>query len=70
MDCIKKIFSDRLNYIIQNDPVLANDFDKDNNNIGIILAISNILKTLRLIVLLFNFSYFIGMSWIIICTSI
>lgn len=33
----------------------------------LIVAISLTLKTVKLVILLFNFSYFIGMGWLIMC---
>ena len=46
---------------------MANNFYIDNNNIKIILYIKLFLKSLRLIFLVFNFSFFIGMGWILMC---
>ena len=46
---------------------MAENFYIDNNNIKFILYFNQALKTLRLIFLAFNFSFFIGMSWIIMC---
>ena len=64
---VKKMFKDQLLYVIEKKPDLSNDFNQDNNNIGVILAISHLVKSFRLVVIIFNFSYFIGMLWIIIC---
>ena len=46
---------------------MADNFFIDNNNIKTILYINQFLKSLRLIALVFNFSFFIGMGWIIMC---
>lgn len=42
------------------DQSFANDFRRDNNNISTILYISYVFKSLRLIILIFMLSYFIG----------
>jgi hypothetical protein len=44
---------------------MANNFLENNNKIGSILAIGHLLKSIRLILLIFNFSYFIGMLWLL-----
>ena len=67
MDVVKKMYKDQLLYVIENRPDISNDFNLDNNNIGTILAISHLVKSFGLVVIIFNFSYFIGMTWIIIC---
>ena len=52
-------------HIINTDTKLSNNFLENNNNIGSILAIGHLVKSVRLILLIFNFSYFIGMLWLL-----
>ena len=39
----------------------------DNNKIETILIISYSLKTFKLVIIILNMSYIVGMSWLIIC---
>lgn len=64
---VKIIFQKRLELLIRNDPLLAEDSELDNNNIMLILTISYFFKTFRLIVIILTVSYFIGMFWYIFC---
>ena len=52
--------------IIEN-PELAMNNEIDSNNIDLILYINYGLKTLKLIVIITNISYFAGCIWLIIC---
>ena len=65
MKFVKSQYHERLIYIIENDKHMANNFLEDNNKIGSILAIGHLVKSTRLILLIFNFSYFIGMIWML-----
>ena len=53
--------------IIKNNPELAENSDRDNNNIMLILMISYFFKTFELIVIILTVSYFMGMFWYIFC---
>ena len=39
----------------------------DNNKMAQTMAISFFLKTLKIVIVIVNFSYFIGMGWLILC---
>ena len=41
--------------------------NQDNNNISLLIAISNGIKILKLVLIIFNISYFLGFFWFIFC---
>lgn len=41
--------------------------DIDNNNISLLIMISNALKIFRLVIIILSISYFLGFMWFIIC---
>ena len=41
--------------------------DKDQTNIQFLLNMSYFFKTMRLIMIIFNVSYFIGLIWLVFC---
>jgi hypothetical protein len=49
---------------------MANDPTVDNNKMVQMIFISLMLKTLKLINMIINFCYFIGMGWLIMCRVI
>ena len=61
------IFKERLENLIQESPELARNSDIDNNNIMLILIISNLQKVIKLVVFIGLVSYFLGMLWYIYC---
>ena len=52
---------------IKEDPGLAEDIIGDHNGIEMLLFVQYFLNTMRLIVIIFNISFFIGMFWYILC---
>ena len=60
MAVIRSIYDKKLQYIIKNDPVLAEEKDEDNNNISILLSINNLLKIFKLVLIILSVSYFLG----------
>ena len=54
----------------ENHPEIAEDPMIDNNKMMQIMAITLFLRTLKLVLLIVNFSYFIGMGWYIMCQTI
>lgn len=55
---------------IKDDPLLAEDKINDNNQIEFLLTTKFILKTMKLVIIIMNFSYFLGMFWVICCEII
>ena len=49
---------------MENDPSFGENVDEDNTNIEMLLNISYCFKTFRLIMIIINISYFIGMFWL------
>lgn len=64
---VKKISYSRLERMIEHDPDLAENQDIDNNNIELLMKIGYGLKTLKLAIVIFNISYFMGIIWLIYC---
>ena len=64
---IKKYSQDRMRELIKNKPELADDMDQDNNQIEFLMMVNYGLKTLKLIILIINISFFLGMFWLIYC---
>ena len=60
MAVIRSIYDKKVQYIIKNDPILAEEKDEDNNNISILLSINNSLKIFKLVLIILSVSYFLG----------
>ena len=52
---------------IKNDPNVGEDTINDHNNIEEIMLTGYTLKTLKLVIIILNLSYFLGLVWIIFC---
>lgn len=64
---VKALFFNRLQMLIVRDPVMAENSDLDNNNITLILMITNFFRTFKLVIVILTVSYFMGMMWYIFC---
>ena len=49
---------------------MANDPSVDNNKMAYIMFVSHLLKTLKLIFIILNISYFVGLGWLTMCRII
>ena len=58
---------DRLLIKIEKDPLIDENTLVDNNNIDILMNIKYFLETFKLVLVIFNVSYFTGIIWIIFC---
>lgn len=67
MATIQKFSQQRMERLIREDLKLGEDTLKDHNNFNTMIFISYGVKTLKLIILIFNVSFFIGMVWLIYC---
>jgi hypothetical protein len=56
-----------MNQLVISNPEISHDMINDHNNIENLLVIGYILKTSKLIILIFNVSYFIGNGFYILC---
>lgn len=65
MNKIKKVVEDRNKKKMENNGSSGEIMDEDNTNIEMLLNISYGVKTFRLIMIIINISYFIGMFWLI-----
>ena len=67
MKNVKEYNKEKLMYL---DEKIANDPTIDNNNMKQVMFTALALKTLKLILMIFNFAYFIGMGWLVIVSTI
>lgn len=67
MKVIKSHYQKKLDDLIIENPELADNMDIDNNNISLLIMISNALKIFRLVIIILSISYFLGFGWFIIC---
>lgn len=67
MDMIKRKMRERTERKIKNDPNVGEDTLNDHNNIEEIMLTGYTLKTLKLVIIILNLSYFLGLVWIIFC---
>ena len=56
--------------MIKKDPIFGEDTSQDHNNVEKLLKIKYCLRTLKLILIILNFSYFLGMFWLIISSQV
>lgn len=52
---------------MKEDPLIGEDTITDHNDVEKLLAFKYFLKFVKLIILISNLSYFLGMGWLIIC---
>lgn len=67
MKGVKEHYKNQLIEKVKEDPRLADDSTMDHTKMKEIILISQTLRTLRLILVIFNFSFFIGMGWLLVC---
>jgi hypothetical protein len=67
MQGIGALIQARLRHRILLDQTIAECTDCDNNSINMIMNIGYILKIVKLVLVIFNFSYFTGILWLILC---
>ena len=65
MGAVKTLAQRRMEKQIEEDPIFAEDYINDHTNIERLLFISYGIKTIKLIILIMNISYFVGMIWLI-----
>ena len=56
--------------MIKKDPLKGEETTRDHNKVETLLLIKYSIRTLKLIIIILNFSYFLGMTWLIICESV
>ena len=60
INVIRYFFDQKVIRIIQKDPLKAEDMNSDNNNVSVIIRFNNILKILKLVLIILFMSYFLG----------
>ena len=73
MNGVKTYTRNRMEYNIAQNPLLGEDTISDHNNVEFLLKASHILKIFKLILIILNTSYFVGIVFMIIsdaCRSI
>lgn len=63
-------YKKKIQDIIENDDYLANNTEVDNNNITTLMVIGYMMKIVRLVLIIMNISFFLGIFWWIICDLI
>jgi hypothetical protein len=69
MNIIKKFFESRLKKVCE-DPKLAENIDLDQNKIMMVIMIGYAFKTFKLVIVIFQVSYFIGIFFYIYCSIV
>lgn len=67
---VKKYYQQKSQKLVQKNKQLAEDCNNDHNKIGQIILVHHSLKTIRLIFLILNVSYFFSMTWLIYCSLV
>ena len=55
---------------IEKDPLIDENTLQDNNSIDALMNFKYFLETIKLVIVIFNVSYFTGIFWIIFCDLI
>jgi hypothetical protein len=69
MKGVKEHYKQKLIKLEKENPRAANDSTVDYTKMKDIIFISLSLKTFKLILSIFNFSFYIGMSWLLLCIT-
>ena len=64
---VRNYQQDKLMDAVKDNPELGNDTNDDHNQLVLIMALHFILRIIRIIIYAVTLSYFLGMSWLIIC---
>ncbi len=67
MKQVRRIFDFYLDYKISENPTEANSNDADFTKIKLIITICYALKTFKIMLVISNITYFLGLSWLIFC---
>ena len=69
IQAVKRFYAKKLQQMCENDIELASNKNLDSNKIKTILIVSYMLKTVKLMIVIFNLSYTVGMVWLILCEA-
>jgi hypothetical protein len=67
MGAIKNYYMEKSKLNILRDPSLAMNVEIDSNKIEDLLIISYTLKTLKLVIVIVNITYFTGIIFLVLC---
>ena len=65
MNQIKALIKFKIEYDIENNPLIGEDTISDHNNIEFMMKIGNVLRILKLVMIILNTSYFVGIFFMI-----
>jgi hypothetical protein len=64
---VRDYYKDRIEIRIKNHPEIATDMINNHTDIYTQMIIGYLLKSLKLVIIIFNLSFFLGMFWLIYC---
>ena len=67
MSTIGAALQSRTRRRMEKDPTIGENLDEDNNSINMLTNIGYLLKIMKLITFIFNFSFFTGIIWTVAC---
>ena len=67
MNRIQQNYKKKMTELIEDDPIEAENMDKDNNKITEQIMIHFVLNVIKIIIVIINLSYFVGFLWYIYC---
>lgn len=70
MKRIQNGYKQKLNDLIEDDPILAEGMEADNNKITEQIMIHFVLSVTKIVIIIINLSYFLGFIWYIYCDLI
>ena len=56
--------------MIKKDPLLGEDTTQDHNKVETLLLVKYIIRTLKLVLIILNLSYFLGLGWLSMCDTV
>jgi hypothetical protein len=70
MEGVRTVFQKFMKFKVQNDPSIKDNFEIDHNNIELLLKINYGLKTFKLVLQIYNVTFFLAVFWFIYCEVI
>ena len=56
--------------MIKKDPLMGEDTSQDHNKVETLLLIKYIIRTMKLVLIILNLSYFLGLGWLTMCDTV
>jgi len=70
MGIFKSIHNKQKKLLMDMNPKMGDDIFQDHNKVEQLLFIGYFIKTFKLVIIIFNFSYFFAIFWIIVCKGV